>query len=67
MAASEPSKGLVSHVPIFPPPTNAPCKLETWPEPGTAKLQAEMGEATVPLRQSREGEEEEPERWDGLS
>jgi hypothetical protein len=65
MAQQERSPHSIRHVAIFPPARNSPCKLETGAVPATAEFQGGMDDS--PNTCAHRGEEEEPERWDGLS
>ncbi|HET6251192.1 MAG TPA: hypothetical protein VFE47_26150 [Tepidisphaeraceae bacterium] len=64
MASQRDPKQPSNHVAIFPPPTHAACKVENWSQtPIKTADPAEIIEGHI----DRVLEEQEAERWDGMS
>ena len=64
MPGSQSEKSRSRHVPIFPPSAHPASKIDESLEPATARFQAAMDDPQTP---ERDGQEADPERWDGMS
>jgi hypothetical protein len=66
MTSPQQYPGPIKSVAIFPPVVISACRLEAHGYPATANLQSSMDDRRT-LHCSTRGEEEDPERWDGMS
>lgn len=60
------SRTQTKHVAVFPPATCTGCRLEIWPDAAKSAPIAPAEELCPPYA-AHGCEEEDPERWDGLS
>jgi hypothetical protein len=65
MKTQSQSNDRMPHVAVFPPANHQACKLETWNDSAATLSQRSSDQLISPL--AREMEEQDPERWDGLS